>query len=100
MALPLGGRVPDPATIADAAARASLEKALRYMDLRPGQPLLGQKIDVVFIGSCTNSRIEDLRAAASVLRGRKGAKGVRVLVVPGPRRGGSAPVGEGRARAV
>jgi 3-isopropylmalate/(R)-2-methylmalate dehydratase large subunit len=67
----------------DAAARASLEKALRYMDLRPGQPLIGQRVDVVFIGSCTNSRLEDLRSAASVMRGRKVAPGVRVLVVPG-----------------
>ncbi|NTV04853.1 3-isopropylmalate dehydratase large subunit, partial [bacterium] len=53
------------------------------MGLRPGQPLLGQKVDVVFIGSCTNGRISDLRAAASVMRGRKVAAGMRVLVVPG-----------------
>jgi len=98
MALPLGGRVPDPAAIPDAAARASLEKALRYMDLRPGQPLLGQEINVVFIGSCTNSRIEDLRGAASVLRGRKVAKGVRVLVVPGSRRVKHAAEAEGLDR--
>jgi len=98
MALPLGGRIPDPAAIPDAAARASLEKALRYMDLRPGQPLLGQEINVVFIGSCTNSRIEDLRGAASVLRGRKVAKGVRVLVVPGSRRVKHAAEAEGLDR--
>ena len=98
MALPLGARVPDPAAVSDAAARASLEKALRYMDLRPGQPLIGQKVDVVFIGSCTNSRIEDLRGAASVLRGRKVAKGVRTLVVPGSRRVKQAAEAEGLDR--
>jgi 3-isopropylmalate/(R)-2-methylmalate dehydratase large subunit len=86
MAVPVGAQVPDPAAVPDAAARAALEKALRYMDLRPGQALLGQRVDVVFIGSCTNSRIEDLRAAAKVMRGRKVAGGVRVLVVPGSRR--------------
>jgi 3-isopropylmalate/(R)-2-methylmalate dehydratase large subunit len=80
-AIPVTGIVPDPAQAPDAAARASLEGALRYMGLAPGKPILGQKIDVVFIGSCTNSRIEDLRAAARVLRGRKVA--VRSLVVPG-----------------
>jgi len=79
-------------------ARASLEKALRYMDLRPGQPLLGQEINVVFIGSCTNSRIEDLRAAASVLRGRKVAQGVRTLVVPGSRQVKRAAEAEGLDR--
>jgi 3-isopropylmalate/(R)-2-methylmalate dehydratase large subunit len=68
-----------------AADRAALERALRYMGLRPGQRLLGHPVDVVFIGSCTNARIEDLRAAASVLRGRQVARGVRVLVVPGSR---------------
>ena len=85
MAVPVGAQVPDPAAVPDAAARAALEKALRYMDLRPGQSMLGQRVDVVFIGSCTNSRIEDLRAAAKVMRGRKVAGGVRVLVVPGSR---------------
>ncbi|HKC60652.1 MAG TPA: 3-isopropylmalate dehydratase large subunit [Myxococcales bacterium] len=98
MALPVGARVPDPAAVPDGAARASLEKALRYMDLRPGQPLIGQKVDVVFIGSCTNSRIEDLRGAAGVLRGRKVAKGVRTLVVPGSRRVKQAAEAEGLDR--
>jgi 3-isopropylmalate/(R)-2-methylmalate dehydratase large subunit len=83
MSAPIGGAVPDPGTVTDAADRAALDRALRYMGLRPGQPLLGHPIDVVFIGSCTNARIEDLRAAASVLRGRKVAPGVRTLVVPG-----------------
>jgi len=98
MALPVGARVPDPGAVSDAAARDSLEKALRYMDLRPGQPLIGQKVDVVFIGSCTNSRIEDLRAAAGVLRGRKVAKGVRTLVVAGSRRVKKAAEAEGLDR--
>ena len=60
-----------------------MKKALAYMDLPAGQPLLGHKVDVVFIGSCTNSRLSDLREAARVFRGRKVAEGVRVLVVPG-----------------
>jgi 3-isopropylmalate/(R)-2-methylmalate dehydratase large subunit len=76
-------RVPDPASVPDAAQRAALEKALRYMGLTPGQALLGHPIDVVFIGSCTNGRLSDLRAAATVMRGRKVAPNRRVLVVPG-----------------
>ena len=80
MGLPIDAAVPDPGAGAE---RAALEKALSYMDLRPGEPLLGRRIDVVFLGSCTNSRISDLRLAASVLRGRKVAEGVRMLVVPG-----------------
>jgi 3-isopropylmalate/(R)-2-methylmalate dehydratase large subunit len=83
MGVGIGGRVPDPAAVPDAAQRAALEKALAYMGLAPGQPMLGQKVDVVFIGSCTNGRISDLRAAARVMRGRKVAAGMRVLVVPG-----------------
>ena len=75
--------VPDPDSLADAAQRGALEKALRYMALPPGRPLLGHPLDVVFIGSCTNSRISDLRAAARVLRGRKVNPRLRVLVVPG-----------------
>jgi 3-isopropylmalate/(R)-2-methylmalate dehydratase large subunit len=83
MGVAIGGRVPDPAALGDASQRAALEKALAYMGLAPGQPMLGQKVDVVFIGSCTNGRISDLRAAARVMKGRKVAPGLRVLVVPG-----------------
>ncbi|WP_224362887.1 3-isopropylmalate dehydratase large subunit [Hyalangium versicolor] len=83
MGIPITGAVPSPHDMADASARGSLERALNYMGLKPGQRLLGQPIDVVFIGSCTNSRLSDLRAAAQVFRGRKVDPRVRVLVVPG-----------------
>jgi 3-isopropylmalate/(R)-2-methylmalate dehydratase large subunit len=83
MGIAITGRVPDPAALADSNQKLALEKALAYMDLRPGQPLLGQPVDVVFIGSCTNSRISDLRLAASLMKGRKVADGLRVMVVPG-----------------
>jgi 3-isopropylmalate/(R)-2-methylmalate dehydratase large subunit len=83
MGMAIGERVPDPSSLGDASQRAALEKALAYMGLRPGEGLLGKKIDVVFIGSCTNGRLSDLRSAASILRGRKVASGVRALVVPG-----------------
>jgi 3-isopropylmalate/(R)-2-methylmalate dehydratase large subunit len=83
MSVPIRGVVPDPGMVEDSAGRAALDRALRYMGLRPGQPLVGHPIDVVFIGSCTNSRLEDLRAAAGLLRGRKIAPRVRTLVVPG-----------------
>ncbi|HEY0483298.1 MAG TPA: 3-isopropylmalate dehydratase large subunit [Kofleriaceae bacterium] len=83
MGIAVTGRVPSPADTPDAAQRASLDKALHYMDLAPGEPLLGHAIDVVFIGSCTNARIADLRAAAGVMAGRRVADGVRALVVPG-----------------
>jgi len=83
MGIPITGPIPDPAGVADSIERESLAKALRYMDLRPGIPLLGHPIDVVFLGSCTNSRLTDLRAAAMVLRGRKISPKVRMLVVPG-----------------
>ncbi len=83
MGMQVTDSVPDPARIADPAQRAAAEKALGYMGLEPGAPLLGRPIDVVFIGSCTNGRLSDLRAAASVFKGRKVAPKVRVLVVPG-----------------
>jgi 3-isopropylmalate/(R)-2-methylmalate dehydratase large subunit len=83
MGMPIDGRVPDPIELSDPSQRVALDKALRYMDLKPGQPLLGQKVDVVFIGSCTNSRISDLRAAAGLIKGRKVAPGVRMMIVPG-----------------
>jgi len=83
MGIPVSGRVPGPDPAGSAADRAALGKALDYMGLTSGAPIAGQKVDVVFIGSCTNSRMGDLRAAASILRGRKVAAGVRVLVVPG-----------------
>ena len=84
--LPLAGRVPDPERIADANERAATVRALSYMDLVPGTPLREIAVDAVFLGSCTNGRIEDLRAAAEVLRGRRVADGVRMLVVPGSMR--------------
>ena len=76
-------RVPDPSTIADPAERGAAERALEYMGLAGGTPVRDIGVDTVFIGSCTNSRIEDLRAAAAVAKGRKVASGVRTLVVPG-----------------
>ena len=96
--IPVTGVVPDPAAERDAAARGTLEAALRYMDLRPGQPILGQKVDTVFVGSCTNGRLEDLRAAASVLRGRKVR--IRTLVVPGSQAVKRAAEAEGIDRVV
>ena len=83
MGMPISGRIPDPAHAPDQASRQALAKSLAYMDLRPGEPLLGQPLDVVFIGSCTNSRISDLRQAAAMLKGRRVAPNLRVLVVPG-----------------
>jgi 3-isopropylmalate/(R)-2-methylmalate dehydratase large subunit len=83
MGIPISGRIPDPETATDPGQRRALAHALEYMDLRPGEPILGRKVDVVFIGSCTNGRISDLRLAASVLRDRRVADGVRVMVVPG-----------------
>jgi len=83
MGIPISGAVPDPRGVLDPLERDSLAKALRYMDLEPGKPLAGHPVNVVFIGSCTNSRLSDLRSAASVLKGRKVHPGVRVMVVPG-----------------
>ncbi len=83
MGIPVTGNVPTLDSAHDAGDRAALGKALEYMGLTPGAPIAGQRVDVVFIGSCTNSRMGDLRAAAGVMKGRKVAAGVRVLVVPG-----------------
>jgi 3-isopropylmalate/(R)-2-methylmalate dehydratase large subunit len=83
MGMSIGSEVPDPSGIGDPLERDSLAKALSYMGLEPGKPLLGRPVNVVFIGSCTNSRMSDLRAAASVLKGRKVSPEVRVMVVPG-----------------
>ncbi len=83
MGVSINQPVPEPSRVADPIARESIAKALRYMGLEGGKPLAGKPIDVVFIGSCTNSRISDLRAAAAVLKGRKVSPKVRVLVVPG-----------------
>jgi 3-isopropylmalate/(R)-2-methylmalate dehydratase large subunit len=77
------GRIPDPATVDDTTQRSALRAALDYMDLRPGTPIAGTPVDWVFIGSCTNSRISDLRAAAAVAKGRKVAASVRAWIVPG-----------------
>ncbi len=84
--LPLSERVPDPEQITDEGERLAVRKALSYMDLRPGTPLRQIAVDAVFLGSCTNGRIEDLRAAATVLAGRRVRDGVRMLVVPGSMR--------------
>jgi 3-isopropylmalate/(R)-2-methylmalate dehydratase large subunit len=81
--LPVTGSVPNPADEPDEAKRAQLQRMLDYMGLTAGQKLTDLTIDVVFIGSCTNGRIEDLRAAAAIARGRKVAAGVRAMVVPG-----------------
>ncbi len=82
-ALPLSESVPDPDSYADQDARAAAERALAYMDLKPGTALRDVAVDAVFVGSCTNGRIEDLRVAAEVLRSRRIAPSVRMLVVPG-----------------
>jgi 3-isopropylmalate/(R)-2-methylmalate dehydratase large subunit len=78
----ISGRVPDPA-VADPGRRAAMERALAYMDLKPGMAVAGLPVDRVFIGSCTNSRVPDLQAAAEVVRGRRVAAGVVAMVVPG-----------------
>ncbi len=83
MGMSITDRVPDPDKISDASQKAALGKALTYMGLKPGQSLLGHPVNVVFIGSCTNSRISDLRLAASLLKGRKVSSNTRVMVVPG-----------------
>ena len=83
MGIGITGSVPEPARMAAGVERDGLVKALAYMGMTAGQPILGHPIDLVFVGSCTNGRIEDLRAAAGVLKGRKVAPNVRALIVPG-----------------
>ena len=98
MTTDITGRVPDPAEAGSDAERQSWQRALEYMDLRPGTPLEGLAIDRVFLGSCTNARIEDLREAAHVVRGRRVAAGVRAMVVPGSRQVKAAAEREGLDR--
>lgn len=86
MGMAITGMIPSPADAADESERLTLAKALQYMGLQPNQPLLGHPVDVVFLGSCTNSRITDLRAAAQLIRGHQVAANVRMLVVPGSQR--------------
>jgi 3-isopropylmalate/(R)-2-methylmalate dehydratase large subunit len=83
MGIAIDGSIPSPEDYQEPDQKAGLEKALRYMGLTSGQPILGQPIEVVFIGSCTNGRLSDLRQAAQIMKGRKVAAGVRTLVVPG-----------------
>jgi len=83
MGMPIDAAIPSPEQLPDTSSRQALDKALSYMGLAPGKPLLGHRVDVVFIGSCTNSRISDLRQVAALFKGRKVAEGVRVMVVPG-----------------
>jgi len=83
MGIPISAPVPNPEDIRDLTQRLTLQRALDYMSLEPGRPLLGHPVDVVFIGSCTNSRISDLREAARLMDGRSVKDGVRVMVVPG-----------------
>ena len=84
--VPLGAAVPSPEDFTDAVDKSAAERALAYMDLKAGTPMRDIRVDTVFLGSCTNGRIEDLRLAASVLKGRKIADGLRMLVVPGSAR--------------
>ncbi len=83
MGIPITKHIPDPANEPDLNRRSALEKAIAYMDLQPGRPMIGHKVDVAFIGSCANARLSDLRQAASLIKGRKVAENTRMLVVPG-----------------
>jgi 3-isopropylmalate/(R)-2-methylmalate dehydratase large subunit len=86
MGMPVRASVPDPSGFESKSDRVSFQRALDYMQIEPGKPLLGHPVDVVFVGSCTNSRLSDLRDAASLMEGRKVKDGVRMLVVPGSRK--------------
>jgi 3-isopropylmalate/(R)-2-methylmalate dehydratase large subunit len=96
--LPVDGRIPDPATETDRERRANMESALAYMDLKPGDAIEGTPVDWVFIGSCTNGRLSDLRAAAAVLKGHKVAANTRAWAVPGSREVKQAAEAEGLDR--
>ncbi|MBP7569890.1 MAG: 3-isopropylmalate dehydratase large subunit [Acidobacteria bacterium] len=98
MAVAIDGSVPDPGGVSDEGDRQALRRALEYMAIEAGKPLLGQRLDVVFVGSCTNGRLEDLREAARLLRGRRVHPGVRMLVVPGSRAVRAAAEAEGLNR--
>ena len=98
MSMPITGHIPDPADAPDQSQREALHKALFYMGFKPGQPLLGRPVDVVFIGSCTNGRLADLRAAARVFKRRKVSPGVRTLIVPGSQAVKAAAESEGLDR--
>jgi 3-isopropylmalate/(R)-2-methylmalate dehydratase large subunit len=93
---PVSGRVPDPAQVADPLKRARMQSSLRYMGLEPGRALAGMAVDRVFIGSCTNARLDDLRAAAAVVKGRKAM--VPAIVSPGSRSVKAAAEAEGLDR--
>ena len=95
MGISVAGRIPDPANVSDPIEKSDLIKALKYMDLVPGQPIVGHAVNVVFVGSCTNSRISDLRAAAAVIKGRKVNPKVRMLVVPGSQQVRAQAIAEG-----
>lgn len=96
--VPLDGRVPAATDFTDPQERAAAQRALEYMDLKPGTPMRDIAVDTVFLGSCTNGRIEDLRAAAAVLKGRRVADGVHMLIVPGSARVRQQAVAEGLDR--
>jgi 3-isopropylmalate/(R)-2-methylmalate dehydratase large subunit len=98
MALPIAAPVPDPDALPDGGQRQAAARALAYMGLQPGQAVLNHPVDVVFIGSCTNGRLVDLRQAAQIMAGRHVAPGVRVLVVPGSQAVKQAAEAEGLAR--
>ena len=95
MGMSINGVIPEPDKVSDPIEKSDLIKALKYMDLKPGVPLKGHPINVVFVGSCTNSRISDLRAAASVVKGRKVSPNVRMLVVPGSQQVRKQAIAEG-----
>ena len=95
MGMGIRSEVPDPAGLESSSDRICFQRALDYMQVEPGKPLLGTPVDVVFVGSCTNSRLSDLRDAARIIDGRKVDAGVRMLVVPGSQRVKAAAEREG-----